>query len=88
MLRTCKARVLYIYVYSLVVFHFEDTVISRSAPLYCSLHCSYCIVLLFPAKCGIAVLVIDTGMKRQPGERGSTLRTSPCVFCPFQKRLY
>ena len=45
-----------IYIYKLVVFHFEDTLISRSAPLHCSLHCSHCIVLLFPAKCGIAVL--------------------------------
>jgi len=45
-----------IYIYKLVVFHFEDTLISRSAPLHCSLHCSHCVVLLFPAKCGIAVL--------------------------------
>ena len=73
------------YMWTLVVSHFEDTLISRSAPLYCSLHCSHCIVLVFPAKCGIAVLVIGTGMKRQPAERGSTARALPCVFLSVSK---
>jgi len=67
------------YICALVVFHFEDTLISRSVLLYCSLHCSRCIVLLFPA-----VLVIGTGMKRQPAERGSTARATPCDFVLFK----